>query len=134
MPAALEKGVMRGRPPTRKKGAYTAAEQMRRYRRLLKRAFADPRTLASSLRRLWENRFSAIKRAFVRRLVLSEITRSVLNRYYDRLSFQSMERFFYGTALCLVRTNLCTQFLGDQFRSKMVLGTYISPAAVYWFH
>jgi hypothetical protein len=95
MPAALEKGVMRGRPPTRKKGAYTAAEQMRHYRRLLKRAFADPKALASSLRRLWENRFSAIKRALVRRLVLSEITRSVLNRYYDRLSFQSMERFFF---------------------------------------
>jgi len=51
------------------------------------------------LRRLWENRFSRpIKRAFVRRLLSSGITRSLLNRYYDQLSFQSMERFFlrYG--------------------------------------
>ena len=35
-----------GRPPVRKKGAYTAAERMRRYRRRLKRENPSPKTLA----------------------------------------------------------------------------------------
>ena len=42
---------MRGRPPTRKKGAYTDAERMRRYRRRLKRSRPDPKTLAKQQRR-----------------------------------------------------------------------------------
>jgi hypothetical protein len=42
---------MRGRPPTRKKGAYTAAERMRRYRWRLKRSRPDPKTVAKQQRR-----------------------------------------------------------------------------------
>lgn len=42
---------MRGRPPIFKKGAMTAAERMRRYRRRLKQTRPDPRTLAKRERR-----------------------------------------------------------------------------------
>ena len=42
---------MRGRPPRRKKGAYTAAERMRRYRRGLKRSRPSARTIAKQQRR-----------------------------------------------------------------------------------
>ena len=42
---------MRGRPPTRKKGAYTAAERMRRYRRRLRKSRPDPKTVAKQQRR-----------------------------------------------------------------------------------
>jgi hypothetical protein len=42
---------MRGRPPTRKKGAYTPAERARRYRRRLKRSRPDPKTVAKQQRR-----------------------------------------------------------------------------------
>jgi N6-adenosine-specific RNA methylase IME4 len=42
---------MRGRPPHRKKGAYTDAERMRRYRRRLKRSRPDPKTAAKRQRR-----------------------------------------------------------------------------------
>src|SRR6516225_1073812 len=42
---------MRGRPPKRKKGAYTAAERMRRYRRRLKRARPSAKTIAKQERR-----------------------------------------------------------------------------------
>jgi N6-adenosine-specific RNA methylase IME4 len=42
---------MRGRPPTRKKGAYTPAERARRYRQRLKRSRPDPKTVAKQLRR-----------------------------------------------------------------------------------
>ena len=41
----------RGRPPTRKKGAYTPAEKMRRYRQRLKRSRPDPKTHAKQQRR-----------------------------------------------------------------------------------
>jgi N6-adenosine-specific RNA methylase IME4 len=41
----------RGRPPTRKKGAYTPAEKMRRYRQRLKRSRPDPKTVAKQQRR-----------------------------------------------------------------------------------
>jgi N6-adenosine-specific RNA methylase IME4 len=50
-PAALRKWDMRGRPPARKKGAYTAAERMRRYRRQLKRSRPSPQTVAKQRRR-----------------------------------------------------------------------------------
>jgi N6-adenosine-specific RNA methylase IME4 len=42
---------MRGRPPIRKKGAMTAAERMRRYRRRLKQTQPDAKTLAKRERR-----------------------------------------------------------------------------------
>jgi N6-adenosine-specific RNA methylase IME4 len=42
---------MRGRPPTRKKGAYTPAERARNYRRRLKRLRPDPKTVAKQRRR-----------------------------------------------------------------------------------
>jgi len=42
---------MRGRPPKRKKGAYTAAERMRRYRRRLKRSRQSAKTVAKQERR-----------------------------------------------------------------------------------
>lgn len=42
---------MRGRPPICKKGAYTAAERMRRYRQRLKRSRPDPKTAAKQQRR-----------------------------------------------------------------------------------
>ncbi len=42
---------MRGRPPIRKKGAYTAAERMRRYRQRLKRSRPNPQTVAKQQRR-----------------------------------------------------------------------------------
>ena len=41
----------RGRPPTRKKGAYTPAEKMRNYRRRLKRSRPDPKIVAKQQRR-----------------------------------------------------------------------------------
>jgi len=42
---------MRGRPPLRKKGAYTAAERMRRYRQRRKRSLPSAKTVAKQLRR-----------------------------------------------------------------------------------
>ena len=42
---------MRGRSPTRKKGAYTPAERARRYRQRLKRSRPDPKTIAKQQRR-----------------------------------------------------------------------------------
>jgi N6-adenosine-specific RNA methylase IME4 len=42
---------MRGRPPTRKKGAYTVAERARNYRQRLKRSRPDPKTVAKQQRR-----------------------------------------------------------------------------------
>jgi hypothetical protein len=42
---------MRGRKPTRKKGAYTPAEKMRNYRRRLKRSRPDSKTLRKQQRR-----------------------------------------------------------------------------------
>jgi N6-adenosine-specific RNA methylase IME4 len=42
---------MRGRPATRKKGAYTPAERARRYRQRLKRSRPDPKTVAKQQRR-----------------------------------------------------------------------------------
>ncbi len=47
---------MRGRPPTRKKGAYTAAERMRRYRRTLKRKRLNPELLAKQRHRAEKER------------------------------------------------------------------------------
>ena len=43
--------AMKGRPPIRKKGAMTAAERMRRYRRRLKQTQPDAKTLAKRERR-----------------------------------------------------------------------------------
>ena len=42
---------MRGRPPTRKTGAYTAAERMRRCRRRLKRPQPSAKTVVKQQRR-----------------------------------------------------------------------------------
>ena len=42
---------MRGRPPTRKKGAYTPAERAKRYRQRLKRTRPDRKTVAKQQRR-----------------------------------------------------------------------------------
>jgi hypothetical protein len=47
---------MRGRPPTRKKGAYTPAERVRNYRRRLKRSRPDPKTKAKQQRRAEKER------------------------------------------------------------------------------
>ena len=44
-------GIMRGRQPTRKMGAYTPAEKQRRYRARLKRNRPDPKTVAKRERR-----------------------------------------------------------------------------------
>jgi N6-adenosine-specific RNA methylase IME4 len=52
---------MRGRPPVRKKGAYTPAERARRYRRRLKRSRPDPKTIAKQQRRAEKERILGAK-------------------------------------------------------------------------
>ena len=55
---------MRGRPPTRKKGAYTPAERARRYRQRVKRSRPDPKTTAKQQRRA--EREAALAKATIR--------------------------------------------------------------------
>jgi N6-adenosine-specific RNA methylase IME4 len=53
--------AMRGRPPIRKKGAFTAAERMRRYRKRLKRSRPSAKTLVKQQRRAQRERELATK-------------------------------------------------------------------------
>jgi N6-adenosine-specific RNA methylase IME4 len=73
---------MRGRPPTRKKGAYTPAERARRYRRLLKRSQPDPKTRAKQQRRAEREQelAAATARAW---LLLDSLDRLFLVLYVD---------------------------------------------------
>jgi N6-adenosine-specific RNA methylase IME4 len=57
--ATVTELVMRGRKPTRKKGAYTPAERARNYRRRLKRSRPDPQTVRKQQRRAERERQTA---------------------------------------------------------------------------
>jgi len=65
---------MRGRPPTRKKGAYTAAERMRRYRRKLKRSQPSAKTLDKQEKRAERERVLGAKQLALPDLKFGVIT------------------------------------------------------------
>jgi len=108
-PTALRKRDMRGRPPKRKKGAYTAAERMRRYRRRLKRARPSAKTIAKQERRA--EREAALAAATVK------AAQALGAVFYGVLYVENAELLLVGT-----RGNVPCPAPGTQFPYKIRVG------------
>src|SRR5262245_18606587 len=73
---------MRGRKPTRKKGAYTAAERMRRYRKRLKRSLLLGDSLRAKARRAQRKRELALAAATARAAETARVAGTLGTKLY----------------------------------------------------